>query len=61
VKRSLPGSAASTAIDQDAAVQFRCLSEAASGKVSPTVQKLHDESAKRWSKVYAALASTSSS
>lgn len=36
--------------------EFRRLSEAASGNVSPAVQKLHTESAERWSKVYAALA-----
>lgn len=36
--------------------EFRRLSEAASGKVSPAVQKLHTESAKRWSKVYEVLA-----
>jgi antitoxin Phd len=36
--------------------EFRRLSEAASGKVSPVVQKLHAASAKRWSKVYEALA-----
>ena len=36
--------------------EFRRLSEAASGKVSPAVQKLHATSAKRWSKVYEALA-----
>ena len=36
--------------------EFRRLSEAASGKVSPAVQKLHAASAKRWSKVYEALA-----
>ncbi len=36
--------------------EFRRLSEAASGKVSPAVQKLHAESAKRWAKVYEALA-----
>ena len=36
--------------------EFRRLSEAASGKVSPVVQRLHAESAKRWAKVYEALA-----
>jgi prevent-host-death family protein len=36
--------------------EFRRLSEAASAKVSPAVQKLHAESARRWSKVYEALA-----
>lgn len=36
--------------------EFRRLSEAASGKVSPAVQRLHAESAKRWAKVYEALA-----
>jgi hypothetical protein len=36
--------------------EFRRLSKAASGKVNPAVQKLHAESAKRWSKVYEALA-----
>lgn len=36
--------------------EFRRLSEAASGKVSPAVQKLHAPCAKRWSKVYEALA-----
>jgi antitoxin Phd len=41
--------------------EFRRLSEAASGKVSPAVQKLHAASARRWSKVYEALAPTSSS
>lgn len=41
--------------------EFRRLSEAASSKVSPVVQKLHTASAKRWSKVYEAPASTSSS
>lgn len=37
--------------------EFRRLSEAASGKASPAVQKLHAESARRWAKVYKALAS----
>jgi antitoxin Phd len=36
--------------------EFRRLTEAASGKVNPAVQKLHTESAKRWAKVYEALA-----
>jgi antitoxin Phd len=36
--------------------EFRRLSEAASGQVSPAVRKLHAESAKRWAKVYEALA-----
>lgn len=36
--------------------EFRRLSQAASGKVSPAVERLHAESAKRWSKVYEALA-----
>jgi antitoxin Phd len=36
--------------------EFRRLSEAARGRVSPAVQKLHAESAKRWAKVYEALA-----
>lgn len=36
--------------------EFHRLSEAASGKVSPAVEKLHAESAKRWAKVYEALA-----
>src|SRR5688572_7501839 len=36
--------------------EFRRLSEAASGTGSPAVQKLHAESARRWSKVYEALA-----
>ena len=35
---------------------FRRLSETASGKVSPAVQRLHAESAKRWAKVYETLA-----
>lgn len=46
---------------RDAAVvlspdEFRRLSETASGKVGPAVQKLHATSARRWSKVYEALA-----
>jgi prevent-host-death family protein len=36
--------------------EFRRLSEAASGKVSPAVERLHAASAKRWAKVYEALA-----
>jgi len=36
--------------------EFRRLSEAAGGRVSPAVQRLHAESAKRWAKVYEALA-----
>jgi prevent-host-death family protein len=36
--------------------EFRRLSDAASGKVSPAVQKLHAESARRWATVYEALA-----
>ncbi|HEV2896936.1 MAG TPA: type II toxin-antitoxin system Phd/YefM family antitoxin [Pseudaminobacter sp.] len=36
--------------------EFRRLSEAAGDKVNPAVQKLHAESAKRWAKVYEALA-----
>ena len=36
--------------------EFRRLSEAASGKVSPAVERLHAESATRWAKVYKALA-----
>ena len=36
--------------------EFRRLSETAGGKVSAAVQKLHAESAKRWPKVYEALA-----
>ncbi len=36
--------------------EFRRLSGAASGKISPAVQKLHAESAKRWAKVYESLA-----
>ncbi|MBX3575178.1 MAG: hypothetical protein KF694_22770 [Mesorhizobium sp.] len=38
------------------AEESRRLSEAAGGKVSPAVQRLHAESAKRWAKVYEALA-----
>mgnify|MGYP001340693433 FL=1 len=36
--------------------EFRRLSEAASGKVRPAVEKLHAESARRWARVYKALA-----
>lgn len=36
--------------------EFRRLSEAAAGKVNPAVERLHAASAKRWSKVYEALA-----
>ena len=36
--------------------EFRRLSEAAGGKVNPAVRKLHAESAKRWARVYQALA-----
>ncbi len=36
--------------------EFRRLTDAASGKVSPAVERLHAESAKRWAKVYEALA-----
>jgi prevent-host-death family protein len=36
--------------------EFRRLSEAASGKISPAVERLHAASAKRWAKVYEALA-----
>jgi antitoxin Phd len=36
--------------------EFRRLSEAASGKVSPAVERLHAESVKRFSRVYEALA-----
>lgn len=36
---------------------FRRLSEAASDKVSPAVGPLHAESARRWARVYEALAS----
>lgn len=36
--------------------EFRRLTEAASGRVSPAVERLHAESAKRWAKVYEALA-----
>ncbi|MBL8577960.1 MAG: type II toxin-antitoxin system Phd/YefM family antitoxin [Mesorhizobium sp.] len=36
--------------------EFRRLSEAASGRISPAVERLHAASAKRWAKVYKALA-----
>jgi antitoxin Phd len=36
--------------------EFRRLSEAGSGKVRPAVERLHAARAKRWSKVYEALA-----
>ncbi len=36
--------------------EFRRLSEAAGGRVSPAVRELHARSAKRWAKVYEALA-----
>jgi prevent-host-death family protein len=36
--------------------EFRRLSDAASGRVSPAVERLHAESARRWAKVYEALA-----
>jgi len=47
--------------DRDVAVvlspeEFRRLSQAAGGQVSPAVSKLHAESAKRWARVYEALA-----
>jgi prevent-host-death family protein len=35
--------------------EFRRLSEAAKGRVSPAVERLHAESAKRWARVYEAL------
>ena len=38
------------------AEEFRRLSTAASGQASPAVRRLHAESAKRWAKVYEALA-----
>ncbi|SMH32062.1 type II toxin-antitoxin system Phd/YefM family antitoxin [Mesorhizobium australicum] len=37
--------------------EFRRLTDAASGKVSSAVERLHAESARRWGKVYEALAS----
>jgi antitoxin Phd len=36
--------------------EFRRLTDAATGRVSPAVQRLHAESARRWAKVYEALA-----
>ena len=36
--------------------EFRRLSDAASARISPAVGRLHAESAKRWAKVYEALA-----
>jgi len=36
--------------------EFRRLSEAARGRVSPAVERLHAESVKRWARVYEALA-----
>jgi antitoxin Phd len=36
--------------------EFHRLSEAVAGRVSPAVKKLHAESARRWAKVYKALA-----
>lgn len=36
--------------------EFRRLSDAASGKVSPAVWRLHTDSAVRWAKVYEAMA-----
>ena len=36
--------------------EFRRLSEAAGGQVSPAVRKLHADSARRWANVYKALA-----
>lgn len=36
--------------------EVRRLSKAASGRVSPAVERLHAESAKRWARVYEALA-----
>ena len=36
--------------------EFRRLAEAACCKVTPTVERLHAESAKRWASVYEALA-----
>lgn len=36
--------------------EFRRLSDAASGRVNPAVEKLHAASVKRWAKVYEALA-----
>lgn len=36
--------------------EYRRLADAARRKVNPAVEKLHAESAKRWSRVYEALA-----
>jgi len=36
--------------------EFRRISKAAAGQVSPAAKKLHDESAMRWAKVYETLA-----
>lgn len=36
--------------------EFRRLTDAARGKVSPAVERLHAQSAERWAKVYEALA-----
>jgi antitoxin Phd len=36
--------------------EFRRMAEAARGKVNPAVERLHAESARRWSSVYEALA-----
>jgi antitoxin Phd len=36
--------------------EFRRMSEAASGKVNPAIERLHAASAKRWARVYEALA-----
>ena len=36
--------------------EYRRMAEAARGKVNPAVEKLHAESAKRWARVYEALA-----
>ena len=36
--------------------EFRRMSEAARGKVNPAVERLHATSAKRWARVYEALA-----
>lgn len=36
--------------------EFRRLAEAARGPVTPAVERLHAESAKRWASVYEALA-----
>lgn len=36
--------------------EFRRLSKAASGRVTPAVERLHADSTRRWAKVYEALA-----